>query len=663
MAYYENDFAGKTDATGAATIELGPLSEKDLYFLGYAVVSIAGGSGCTAIITTKNGYPLAGASGLLPSVGPFSLKPNEFKYLQITSAPANAVVTGNIIGDVSPTVDGLLVRPQPTQAGQTLTGTTFAQIAVSGNADFQGGLQVEGAAKFWGDPWFDITHPNAAGGAKGDGVADDGPAIRAAIVAASAVHGKVLIPSNPPVAFLVLSDNSPSELFLIQHACEIVGDGWGSEIRVGGAIGAATDVFRLAPAASLFAPDVTMHLFRDFRITAAAGTPARNGIYFDASAANAFLRQFEITNVWIDPLGGRAVACSATATVEGSIFIAVVRRSNLANGVQLLTAGDSLTIEDNVIYGTHGIDAALINGAGLLVCQRNNVTGADGIQLKSGLSCRFRDNNVQLVQAYTGPNGALVDMAGTPGVSSLVTCEVDGNEISVLPGGGAIDALRIDTAIDTAIDHNYLTAPLGNSHIKVTANASRTRIGKHNSFNGAGTPITNAGAMTEQQSAPLLYSQVADSGAISNTLAETAFNKTFTIPGNTLRPGDIIRIRASGVYSTGVVAPNLTLRARIGAQGTNATTIAALAGQAGDNWRIEADTFVRTIGAAGNLEGAGGFVSILTASGTGSPSNTVSDTTNNLVVDVTATWSVADAADTITMQTLLVELLRAGTVS
>jgi hypothetical protein len=161
----------------------------------------------------------------------------------------------------------------------------------------------------------------------------------------------------------------------------------------------------------------------------------------------------------------------------------------------------------------------------------------------------------------------------------------------------------------------------------------------------------------------ILYTQVADSAAIANTLVETAFSKTFTIPGNTLGVGDVLRIRASGVYSTAGVAPNLTLRIRIGAQGTNATTIAALAGQAGNAWRIEADTTLRTFGAAGNFEGGGGLVSILTASGIGVPSNTVSDMTGNLVVDVTATWSIADAGDTITMQTLTVELLRAGTVN
>jgi hypothetical protein len=194
MAYFEEDFSGQTDATGAATINLGPLIEKHVYFLGYVVVSVGGGQGCTATITTKAGFPLAAAAGLVPSAGPFNLGPGDHKLLQITGGPANAQIQGNIIGDVSETIEGLLVRPQPTQAGQAVTGPQFPQITVTGPADLQGGVQVEGNAKFKGpDPWFDAQHPAYSGGADPTGARGSSAPIQAATGAAGAAGGIVLL--------------------------------------------------------------------------------------------------------------------------------------------------------------------------------------------------------------------------------------------------------------------------------------------------------------------------------------------------------------------------------------------------------------------------------------------------------------------------------------
>lgn len=194
MAYYESDFAGETDATGAATIKLGPLSEKHVYFLGYVVLTVGGGQGCTITIETTNGFPLAGAAGLVPSAGPFLLKPGDYKLLQITDGPANAVVVGNLIGDVAEKQDDLLVRPQPTQAGTTVTGTNFAQITVTGPSDLQGAVTVEGALDTAGPiPWYDVKAKPY--GAVGNSIADDTNAFGLTIAAAAnGAAGIVFIP-------------------------------------------------------------------------------------------------------------------------------------------------------------------------------------------------------------------------------------------------------------------------------------------------------------------------------------------------------------------------------------------------------------------------------------------------------------------------------------
>lgn len=123
MAYYELNFDGQTDATGAATVRLGPLPDKHLWFLGYAVITFPSGAACTVIVQSQQGNPIGAASGLVPVAGPFQLKPGEYKVLVISGGPASQRFLGNLIGDIAKTTDELLVRPTPTQASaSSLTG-------------------------------------------------------------------------------------------------------------------------------------------------------------------------------------------------------------------------------------------------------------------------------------------------------------------------------------------------------------------------------------------------------------------------------------------------------------------------------------------------------------------------------------------------------------
>src|SRR5260370_41724978 len=119
MAYYEDSISGTTDATGAATIQIGPLSDPELHFLGYVVLVVGapGAASSTVIVSTRSGFPIASAAGLAPSVGPIFIKAGDYKVLQISAAPINAEIVGNLIGGASTTIDCLLVRPRPTQAG------------------------------------------------------------------------------------------------------------------------------------------------------------------------------------------------------------------------------------------------------------------------------------------------------------------------------------------------------------------------------------------------------------------------------------------------------------------------------------------------------------------------------------------------------------------
>lgn len=172
MAYYEDVFTAETDATGSARITIGDLSTRNVYFLGFIVCVVGSGSqGFIAILYNRQGNPLAAASGFVPCIGPLLHKVADTHYLQITNAPPNSAVQATLVGDAADNPDDLVVRPQPTQAGTTLTGNVVSTITVAGTADMQGGLQVEGAsgARFAGsDPWYDVTHPSYGADSSGN---------------------------------------------------------------------------------------------------------------------------------------------------------------------------------------------------------------------------------------------------------------------------------------------------------------------------------------------------------------------------------------------------------------------------------------------------------------------------------------------------------------
>jgi len=178
-----------------------------------------------------------------------------------------------------------------------------------------------------------------------------------------------------------------------------------------------------------------------------------------------------------------------------------------------------------------------------------------------------------------------------------------------------------------------------------------------------GVPVNTD--ITEVVTGRAKYAQIADSSAINATVTETAFDKSYTIPANILAVGNIIRIRASGIF-TAAGAASINLRVRIGA---NVVLLHAQAVSTQTNapWVIEGSAVVRSIGAAGVLAVGAGFGAFFLLNMRGNDSVVSSftlDTTAGKVVDVTAQWpSFPGGTNTITMKTLTVELLPAASTS
>lgn len=159
--------------------------------------------------------------------------------------------------------------------------------------------------------------------------------------------------------------------------------------------------------------------------------------------------------------------------------------------------------------------------------------------------------------------------------------------------------------------------------------------------------------------ASLLYSAVAASAAVTNTTTQTAFDKAVTIPANTLKVGDVIRVTAQAIATATNSTDTLNVTLRIGTTDVIATGAVDVANN--DVAVIMAELVIRTVGASGTFVAAG--LTAIGAAGTATArpqikASTAIDTTADLSVNATATWSVASASDSVRLDVMDVQLIR-----
>lgn len=164
----------------------------------------------------------------------------------------------------------------------------------------------------------------------------------------------------------------------------------------------------------------------------------------------------------------------------------------------------------------------------------------------------------------------------------------------------------------------------------------------------------------------LVYSNstVPAGNTVANTSAETFFASSYSIPGNSLALGTVVRLRLFGVYSTGVVAPSLILRVYFGSNVMIASgTLTTVANIANDGWSAEGLFIVQTTGVSGSIE-AQGLSEFSTASAAVlfvNMDNTAPiavDTTIAEIVKASVQWGgTVSASDTITLREMTVEVM------
>jgi len=165
-----------------------------------------------------------------------------------------------------------------------------------------------------------------------------------------------------------------------------------------------------------------------------------------------------------------------------------------------------------------------------------------------------------------------------------------------------------------------------------------------------------------------IYAQIADK-VLSNSAVETSmFNDTGargsrTIPADTLKVGDIIKIKSYGLLgSTG--NPDSTLKVKMNAVEILGNTMAITTATQGLHFDLEAFFEIRSIGATGKISGfvktffkaldsiTAGLFRVIQTSG-----DVTINTTIDQIIDVTYKWGTASVSNNVTSRNFTIEIL------
>jgi hypothetical protein len=163
---------------------------------------------------------------------------------------------------------------------------------------------------------------------------------------------------------------------------------------------------------------------------------------------------------------------------------------------------------------------------------------------------------------------------------------------------------------------------------------------------------------------PLQFAATADGATLTNSVAQTALKTYSGIPAGSLRVGDVIRVRSSGLYTAsaaGTTPVQLTLLSVIG--GGNASHFAQFTingNETNQNWNFEYDSTIRTIGSSGTMvQGYCAFnLAVFNAQwcdNANAPPQTI-NTTTLTTVSVQGQWGAAAVTNSITLKSMTVEV-------
>lgn len=248
--------------------------------------------------------------------------------------------------------------------------------------------------------------------------------------------------------------------------------------------------------------------------------------------------------------------------------------------------------------------------------------------------------------------------AGMDPIGHIRQTVASGDFVAVTPLSGA-RTFKLEAA--AAIVANSLVYPADDGKVDDLASGGSRTVGR---FLDRGRGDAATGEEIEVSiigTGSQVVGTVADSADVTSTTTKTAFDKTFTIQADTLRKGDVFRI--SGVVKADSTNSSDTLTYGVRLDGTD--IFAALLVDVADNdvGVFQLYLTFRTIGATGTALVFGTFSDVdaegaaAVQQGQAFYEDASIDTTGDIVIDATATWSVSSASNQAVLKSLIVEKL------
>lgn len=315
--------------------------------------------------------------------------------------------------------------------------------AVTGGADYNGAVRISS-----GKPWFDVTHPSFAGGAKLDGVTDDGPSARAVVAAIPTNGGRVIVP--PGNMLINSADASNNGLTFTAHGSQLLCSGRATTVITIGVSGLTWGIVAMAAETE----------FSDFQLNIPAatapfwgvGASAQAGISNGAGRITNVIVAYGVTTTIPTPAGG--VSTSGPAAFAIGPDSPGVGNADLA----LWQVSGCNTSGPTAPLSTNSCAYLVGNGTGgnILGHSFENCYGDHhgyGIQL-AGSGCKWRDGGFTAmktadiyVRASGGESIFFGGLRGENGTMALTAASVGG-----LPYGTTLEdcIFNIYTPVVTA---------------------------------------------------------------------------------------------------------------------------------------------------------------------------------------------------------------------
>lgn len=151
------------------------------------------------------------------------------------------------------------------------------------------------------------------------------------------------------------------------------------------------------------------------------------------------------------------------------------------------------------------------------------------------------------------------------------------------------------------------------------------------------------------------YANLADSAEVEDTTDETAFDKSVTLDGPSLKAGDVLEIEALALVNDNNSTDTLNLKLYVGTQEIVAT--GAVDVEDADIGHIRAKVTIREGGASGKLAAMGTYALGVPGTVTAKPfhmAEAAEDLSGSVAIAVKATWSVAHADNEVELEQLVV---------